>query len=106
MSNEQVTPTITNNTTAQRWEAQIGQQRAIAAYKRDGDTLMFTHTEVPPELEGHGIASQLIKTALDDARAQHQTIIPLCPFVAGYIQRHPDYVDLVRSDFRHLIEHR
>lgn len=103
MNHERESLTIENNEAAQRWEACIGQQRAITAYKRTGDTIILTHTEVPPELEGQGIAGRLVQTALDDARDHHLTVIPLCPFVAGYIRRHPNYKPLVRPDFQHLV---
>ena len=96
--------TIENNQAAQRWEAHVDQQLAVAEYRRRGDTIFFIHTEVPRELEGQGVASKLIKTALDDASAQHLAVVPFCPFVVGYIRRHPDYKALVHPDYRDLVE--
>jgi predicted GNAT family acetyltransferase len=55
-------------------------------------------------LEGQGVASQLVKAALDDARQEHLAVVPFCPFVAGYIQRHPEYQDLVPAEYRDLVE--
>ena len=55
-------------------------------------------------LEGKGVASRLVKTALDDARIQHLAVVPFCPFVASFLRRHPDDNDLVHPDDRHLIE--
>jgi hypothetical protein len=72
-------------------EARVGQQRAIVAYQRSGETIIFTHTAVPPQLEGQGIASRVVQAALDDTRDRHHTVIPVCPFVAAYIRRHSDY---------------
>jgi uncharacterized protein len=95
---------IENQPGAQRWEARLDQHLAVAEYRRRGETIFFIHTEVPPELEGQGVASQLVKTALDDARRQHLAVVPFCPFVAGYIQRHPDYQALVPADYRDLVE--
>jgi len=95
---------IENNQGAQRWEAHVDQHLAVAEYRRRGDTIFFIHTEVPRELEGEGVASKLVKTALDDARAQHLAVVPFCPFVAGYIRRHPDYKALVPPDYRDLVE--
>ena len=95
---------IENNEGAQRWEAHLDQHLAVAEYRRRGETIFFIHTEVPPELEGLGVASQLVKTALDDARRQHLAVVPFCPFVAGYIRRHPDYKALVSPDYRELVE--
>jgi predicted GNAT family acetyltransferase len=95
---------IENNEGAQRWEAHVDQHVAVAEYRRRGDSIFFIHTEVPRELEGQGIASKLVKAALDDARAQQLAVIPFCPFVAGYIRRHPGYKALVHRDYRDLVE--
>jgi uncharacterized protein len=95
---------IENNQSAQRWEAHLGQYLAVAEYRRRGETIFFIHTEVPRELEGQGVASKLVKTALDEARTQHLAVVPFCPFVAGYIRRHPNYKDLVPPDYRDLVE--
>jgi predicted GNAT family acetyltransferase len=56
---------------------------------------VYLHTVVPPALEGHGVASKLADAALRDARARHQTVVPRCPFVAAYIERHREYQDLL-----------
>jgi predicted GNAT family acetyltransferase len=95
---------IENNAGAHRWETRIDGYLAVAEYRRRDDTIFFTHTEVPHELEGHGIASKLVQTALDDARSQHLAVVPFCPFVASYIRRHPDYTALVPPRYRHLVE--
>ena len=55
------------------------------------------HTEVEPEHEGKGVGAALVQGALDDVRDRGLKVQPLCPFVAAYIQRHPDYEDLVTS---------
>ena len=91
-------------TLAALFEVDTNQQLAMAEYRRRGDTIFFIHTEVPRELEGQGVASKLVKAALDDARAQHLTVVPFCPFVAAYIRRHPDYKALVHLDERDLVE--
>jgi predicted GNAT family acetyltransferase len=95
---------IENNQGAQRWEAYLDQHMAVAEYRRRRDTVFFIHTEVPRELEGRGVASMLVKAALDDARTQHLAVVPFCPFVAGYIRRHPEYKALVHPDYRDLVE--
>jgi predicted GNAT family acetyltransferase len=95
---------IENNEGARRWEAHLDQHVAVAEYRRRGETIFFIHTEVPHEMEGHGVASKLVKTALDDARTHHLAVVPFCPFVAGYIQRHPDYKALVPPEFQDLVE--
>jgi hypothetical protein len=63
---------------------------------RDG-TIVFTHTIVPSELEGRGIGGRIVGTGLDFARDQGLKVVPQCSFVRGYIERHPEYRDLVGS---------
>lgn len=94
---------IIDNTEAQRFEAQLGDDRAVAEYHLKNDVIIFTHTEVPEVMEGKGVAGKLIKTALDTAKAEHYQVVPLCPFVAAYIKRHPDYRDLVMSRFQYMV---
>ena len=60
--------------------------------------LTFTHTEVPESLEGRGVGSKLIAGALDDVRHRNLKIVPECPFVASYVQRHPEVQDLLASE--------
>ncbi len=91
--------TVKNNEGAWRYEAQIEGHLAIIEYQRTGDRILFMHTEVPEALEGHGIAAKLAHTALEDARAQHLTVIPLCPFVASYLRNHMEYSTLVPPDY-------
>jgi len=86
---------VRNNAEKRRFELQIGDAIAVAEYRLRDKVITFTHTEVPPALEGRGIGAQLVKAALDDSRSQGYRVIPACPFVAQYIRRHPDYSDLV-----------
>lgn len=86
---------VENNRDEARYELTHEGQTAIAAYRRDGDTIVFDHTVVPEALEGHGVGSRLVAAALDDARAQGLRVVPHCAFVAAFIERHPDYADLV-----------
>ena len=69
---------------------------AVLEYQLFSDKVVFTHTEVPRELEGHGVGASLARTGLEWARARELRVVPVCPFVAAYIGRHPEYVDLVR----------
>lgn len=92
--------TVRNNEEAQRYEAEVAGQVAITQYQRTGDSIIFTHTEVPAALEGHGIAAKLARTALDDAAAHSLVVVPLCPYVASYIRRHQEYLPLVDSAYR------
>ena len=60
--------------------------------------MIFTHTEVDPKFEGKGVGSALARFALDDVRAAGtRRVLPLCPFIKGWIGKHPDYADLVRG---------
>ena len=95
---------IENNESTHRWEARVGELVAFTSYRLNEDTIHFLKTRVPPELEGQGVASKLVKLALDDARAHQLTVVPICRFVTSYIRRHPEYQDLVYPDFRHLVQ--
>ncbi len=86
---------VQHNQSANRYEMEVGGKPMVAEYRRVGDVLTFTHTKVPWKPEGQGIASDLIAGALADVRSQGLKIIPECPYVAGYIERHPDLQDLV-----------
>src|SRR5258708_36419091 len=91
---------VADNPAAQRYEAWVGDQLAMITYQRLGDRIVFMHTEVPEALEGQGIAGAMARFALDDARASGLLVIPRCPFVAAYIRRHPEYMDIVSPDER------
>lgn len=90
---------IVHNAAAQRYEAHIDRYLAVAEYERNGNTITFTHTEVPPALRGRGIASKLVHTALEDARAEQLMVIPLCWFVTTYIRRHEEYAALLHPSY-------
>ncbi|MEX0796495.1 MAG: GNAT family N-acetyltransferase [Acidimicrobiia bacterium] len=72
-----------------------GRAAGKAEYRLRGETYLFIHTEVDPEFQGLGVANRLARSALDDVRGQGRTLVPLCPFIAAYIKRHPEYDDLV-----------
>ena len=68
---------------------------AFTEYREADGRLLFPHTEVDPAHEGQGLAGQVVKGALDDVRAQGRLIVPLCPYVRRYVERHSEYADLV-----------
>jgi hypothetical protein len=68
---------------------------ATLHYTIAGQVLALIHTEIPETMRGSGVASTLAKTALDYARTHHMKVDVVCPFVAGYLQTHPEYSDLV-----------
>ena len=86
---------VRDNASEHRFELAADGQTAFAAYRLEGDVMTFTHTIVPPELEGRGFGSALVSAALDSARERGLKIVAKCSFVAGYIDRHPAYRDLL-----------
>jgi uncharacterized protein len=80
-----------------RFEIRVDGQRAgLAAYRLHPDRIVFLHTEIDDEREGQGLGGVLVRAALDSARGRGLRVVPSCPFVRGWIDRHPDYADLVR----------
>ncbi|MGO8947811.1 MAG: GNAT family N-acetyltransferase [Ktedonobacterales bacterium] len=100
MSQDHEQIVVENNEAKQRYEAQVDGHLAVLTYERDGNNIIYLHTGVPSALAGRGIANQLARTALDDARIQQLTVVPLCPFVAAYIRRHQEYLELVDESQR------
>jgi predicted GNAT family acetyltransferase len=91
---------VRDNKELRRYELDADGHTAFSEYQRDGNTIEFRHTEVPKALEGRGIGSALAKAALGYARLNHLKVKPFCPFMAGYISKHPEWHDLVHPDFR------
>ena len=88
--------TVTDAPDEHRYEARVdGKLAGFAEYLKPGQLVVFTHTEVDPGYEGQGIGGTLARAALDDARRQQLPVLPLCPFIQGWIGRHSDYADLV-----------
>jgi predicted GNAT family acetyltransferase len=89
---------VVDGRAALRFEVYAGERLAgWAAYARKGGVITFTHTEVDPAFEGRGLGSVLVRGALDAARAEGLEVVPVCPFVRSYVERHPEYADLVRA---------
>jgi uncharacterized protein len=79
-----------------RYEIRDGDRvLGLAAYERRGDRMVFTHTEIDPDAGQDGLGSTLVRAALDDVRSKGGSVVPQCPFVRGWIERHQDYADLV-----------
>ncbi len=79
----------------QRFEIDLGGKRALLEYRRIGNSVAFTHTEVPREFEGRGIAGKLVETGLAWAKEQGAQVVPQCSYVVSYIQRHPEWTKVV-----------
>lgn len=88
---------VRNNEAENRFEIKVGDELAVSEYRRHGSTIIFTHTEVPPSMEGKGIGNLLAHAALDYARKEKLRVVPVCKFIAAFIERHPEYQDLVDS---------
>jgi predicted GNAT family acetyltransferase len=88
---------IVNNTAKHRYELAVDGHIAATYYSIADGVITFIHTEVPSELGGKGIGSKLIKCALDQVRADGLKVIAQCPFVKAYIDKHPDYADLLKA---------
>jgi uncharacterized protein len=88
-------PTVRDVPEASRYEIRDGEQLlGHADYRRDGDTLVFTHTEVDQDSGISGVGGTLVRAALDDVRARGEDVVAQCSFVRGWIERHPEYADL------------
>src|SRR3954470_12452315 len=87
--------TVTDEPEEHRYAARSdGTLLGFAAYQSKGDVRVFTHTEVFDAYEGKGVASVLVRGALEDVRRNGRSVIPVCRFVRSYIERHPDYASL------------
>lgn len=86
---------IRNNTAASRYELDAGDAMALLYYRIADGVMTIVHTETPPQAQGQGVASRLMKQALDDAREAGLKVAPRCPFAGAYMGRHPEYNDLL-----------
>jgi uncharacterized protein len=89
---------VTHNEQAHRFEATVDGLHALLTYRRFPDRIVFPHAEVPAPLEGQGLAAKLTQTALDFARANQLRVVPLCPYVANFLQKYPEYQDLLSAE--------
>ena len=90
---------ITNNEKAGRLEVELDGEVAFAEYRITRGGIVFPHTVVPEAFEGRGIGSALVREGLKFARERKLKVIPLCSFVAGYIARHPEFIDQVHPRY-------
>jgi predicted GNAT family acetyltransferase len=103
VTTERAQAVVCDNPDQHRYELLIGDSvvgEIQYHHRRSSDRIAFIHTEVSPELGGHGLASKLVAGALDDVRTHGLRVVPICPFVCTYLRRHPEYEDLVVPDRR------
>lgn len=91
---------VTHNEAEGQFEATLDGATAVTEYTLANGVMVFTHTEVPPALEGHGVGNTLVRTALEHARAENLAVWPVCPFVTSFLRRHPEFQDLVSTRAR------
>jgi uncharacterized protein len=90
---------VVDNPDELQYELWLGQTRAgFLAYRREPGTVVLIHTDVDPAYEGQGLGSRLVAGAIADVRSRGLKLVPLCPFVARYLRRHPEHQDLVVED--------
>lgn len=84
---------VTDNSAAFRYEifTDEGDLAGFSTYTRQGDHVVFHHTEIADEFEGHGLSGALVRGAMEDIRARGLRVVPLCPFVLEYLERHLEY---------------
>lgn len=88
-----------DNPELHRFEIRAGEDLAgFAAYRRRGDRLIFTHTEVDDAYSGQGVGSELARGALDTVRKRKEKLVALCPFIAAFLEQNPEYGDLVDAE--------
>jgi hypothetical protein len=88
---------VNDNPAHHRYQLEVDGHIAATYYEIADGVITFIHTEVPPQLGGKGIGSKLIKGALDQVRARGLKVIAQCPFVKAYIEKHPDYANLLKT---------
>jgi predicted GNAT family acetyltransferase len=92
---------ITDNAELHRYEIHVdGELAGFVQYRRRPGLIAFIHTEIDTCFEGQGLGSELIASVLGTARESGTAVLPFCPFVNGYVERHPEYASLVPEEFR------
>lgn len=86
---------LIDNSEAKQYEIHVDGLVPRIEYIKAKDKIYLTHTEVPRGLEGKGIGTSLVKAVLEDIKKKDLTLVPMCPFVAMYIKRHPEWKKLV-----------
>jgi predicted GNAT family acetyltransferase len=85
---------VAHNADAQQFEMALSGGKAVLQYRLDGDRIDLLHTKVPPEDEGSGHGTSLVRAAFDHARRSNLRVVPTCPFVKAYVEKHPEEAEL------------
>jgi uncharacterized protein len=92
-------PVVTDNKEEALFEVDVDGYRAELTYRTRAGRLVLIHTSVPAALSGHGIGGELVEAAISKAKAEGLTLVPLCPFARGWLERHPDEASQVTIDW-------
>ena len=88
-------PEVTHNEASKRFEATVDGLVSRCDYRMHGSTMMLVHTEVPPQLEGRGIGSLLVRAAFEHARRNGMDVLPVCSYARTWSERHPEVTSLL-----------
>jgi predicted GNAT family acetyltransferase len=94
---------VRDNPEARRYELEVDGQVAVMTYNLNPPQLMITETLVPEALEGRGLASRLAAAVVADVRARGLVLLPVCPYLAGWLQKHPEHADIVHPTYRGIL---
>ena len=97
MNTRHVEVVVRHNADANRFEAEVEGHLSVVDYQIRGTEMLMTHTFVPPELRGRGIAEKLVRVALEHARSERLRVVPACSYVEAFIKRHPEFLPLVMA---------
>jgi len=101
MTDPTVAPTITDVSSRRRFEIEVdGATAGFVDYRRRPGVISLIHTEIDPSHEGEGLGTLLVRAVLDRARAERLAVLPYCPFIRHFIDRHPEYLELVPAERR------
>jgi len=90
-------PLVVRRDAVSRFEVELEGLVSVIDYRVEGQRLLLPSVRVPPALEGRGIAAALTRAALDWAREQSMTVVPICPYVVAWLKRHPEYNDVLTA---------
>ena len=95
---------VTDAPERERFEArdEEGELAGVLTYQLTGPIIAYTHTEVDPRFEGQGVGSALARAAMDDARGKGRTVVPICPFLSGWLDKHPEYEKIVARSTKRI----
>jgi hypothetical protein len=95
-------PVLSDNEAESKFEIRVGGELAgfVQYHRRGHELITLIHTEVDDRFQGQGLAGRLAQFALDSARKENIGVLPSCPYIRGWIERHPDYLDMVPEDRR------